>query len=103
MTNVLNEETDTISLDSAEKFFYDNKTTFEEFVKRNDKTNLHINDIYISIIDRFDFGGNRIRAFRFQTEGDIGTEIIYSENELQQSSILKLIEKHWYVYNYVAD
>lgn len=97
----INNSENYLSLDDAERFFYDNKVNFEEFIEKNTQTTLYINGSYISIIDRFDFGGNKIRAFRFQNSGDIGTEIIYSNNDLQESSILRNIEKHWYVYNYV--
>ena len=99
--NKITKSEDYVSLDNAEEFFYRNKENFDKFISDNTQTTLYIDGNYISIIDRFDFGGNKIRAFRFQSKGDLGTEIIYSENELQESSILKNIEKHWYVYNYV--
>lgn len=90
-----------LSLEDAEAFFYSNKDTFEQYIEEKPQNTLYINNNYISIIDRYDFGGNQIRAFRFQNKEDIGTEIIYSINDLQESSILKEVEKHWYVYNYV--
>lgn len=92
---------ESISLESAERFFYNNKDTFEKASTTDTIEVLFVNDIYISIIDRYDFGGHIIRAFRFQTTGDMGTEIIYSKDELKETSLLKQIEKHWYVYNFV--
>ena len=92
---------ESISLESAERFFYNNNDTFEKASTTDTIEVLFVNDIYISIIDRYDFGGHIIRAFRFQTTGDMGTEIIYSKDELKETSLLKQIEKHWYVYNFV--
>ena len=106
ITDTYNEVTgkqyETISLESAERFFYNNKKTFEDASKTEVLEVLFVDNIYISIIDRYDFGGHIIRAFRFQTTGDMGTEIIYSEDELKESSLLKEVEKHWYVYNFVV-
>ncbi len=103
MVEITGKEYDSFSMEKAENFYFAHRDVFEKAATINDKKILLIDNIYISIIDRYDFGGHIIRAFRFQTTGDIGTEIVYSKDELRESSILKEIEKHWYVYTFVVE